>query len=417
MPTRSEPTPCLELDSLQTPVLLIDLDRVRSNLRRTLEIVGGPDRWRPHVKTAKLRESQSLMLEAGLRHFKCATTREAAVLLELAEGVGVAIDLLLAMALQGPNLLRLAELAGAYPCHRLSLLTEDAGHAACVVREHPALGLYIDLDVGMGRTGIPLLELAGDHSDTDRNLRFASDRVAPVLAAAGPALRGLHAYEGHFAAIPLDQRPVAADALYPRLTALADALGLGAAELITSGTPAFALAAGHKAFAGRLHRVSPGTVIYWDLNSETTGLEGYAPAATVLATVISRPAPDRLTLDAGSKAIDAAAGDPCAFVLGHPEWIARRPSEEHLPLEREPASQSDGHPPPEIGAAGGDHRQALRTGQDSRPSPALGTRLRLVPRHVCPTVNLADTAVLIEGGQVKGMTPVTARGHESPGRR
>jgi D-serine deaminase-like pyridoxal phosphate-dependent protein len=404
MPAQTESTSSTHLDALQTPALLIDLDRVRSNLRRTLEIVGGPDRWRPHVKTAKLRETQALMLEAGLRHFKCATTREAAVLLELADSMDVAIDLLLAMALQGPNLDRLAQLADLHPRHRLSLLTEDARHAAGVVREHPALGLYLDLDVGMERTGMPLPEPAGSRSDaaspssdpgdpqavrvrvdTNRQAKRSEvDRIAAVRAAAGPALRGLHAYEGQFAAVPLAQRKALADALYPRLCALADALGLGEAEIITSGTPAFALAAGHPAFAGRLHRVSPGTVIYWDLNSETIDLQGYLPAATVLATVISRPAPNRLTLDAGSKALDAAAGDPCARVLGHPELIARRPSEEHLPLEA--------------------------------PSEALhelGARLRLVPRHVCPTVNLASSAVLIEGGRVKALVPVAARGHEA----
>ncbi|MCB0216690.1 MAG: alanine racemase [Chloroflexi bacterium] len=373
MSTNAKPGsgPALDLDGVPTPALLIDLDRVRANLARSLAIIGGADRWRPHVKTAKVAAVQQLMLEAGLRHFKCATTREARVLLDLARDGGHSIDLLLAMALRGPNLARYAAIAAAHPGQRLSLLSEDPAHAAAVRGLDAGLGLYLDLDPGMGRTGIPLLDW---------------ERIASTRAAAGSALRGLHAYEGQFGGIPLDQRPAAADALYPRLVELAERLELGEAELVTSGTPAFALAAGHPAFAGRRHRVSPGTVVYWDLTSVGSGLDGYAFAATVLATVVSRPAAGRLTVDAGSKAVDAAAGDPCAAVVGLPGLRALRPSEEHLPMAR-----------------------------DGGPMPELGQRLRLIPRHVCPTVNLADEALLIEGGRVTARVPVAARGHETAG--
>jgi D-serine deaminase-like pyridoxal phosphate-dependent protein len=358
----------LSLDSLQTPALLVDLDRVRANVARTIELVGGPERWQPHVKTAKLPVVLDLLLAADVRHFKCATTREAALLLARAEATGTSIDLLLAMAVHGPNLARVAALAEAHPNHRVSVLSEDAAHATQIRAAFPRLGLYVDLDPGFGRTGIPLAEEA---------------RIRAVVAAAGGSVRGLHAYEGQFAAIPLAERPAAADAIHPRLVALADALGLGERDLITSGTPAFPFAAGHPAYEGRRHRVSPGTVVYWDLNSDTTELAGYGYAATVLATVISRPAADRVTLDAGSKAVDAAAGDPCAAVEDWPGLVAQRPSEEHLPL-----------------------RVVEGT------APTLGARLRLRPRHVCPTINLADEAALIEGGAVVGVATVAARGHE-----
>jgi D-serine deaminase-like pyridoxal phosphate-dependent protein len=104
----------------------------------------------------------------------------------------------------------------------------------------------------------------------------------------------------------------------------------------------------------------------------------------VLARVISRPTEQRVTCDAGSKALDAAAGDPCCTVDGWPHLRAERPSEEHLPLTV-------------LGGA----------------PPGPGTLLRLIPRHVCPTVNLADDAVLIEGGQVAAIVPVAARGHDT----
>ncbi len=108
------------------------------------------------------------------------------------------------------------------------------------------------------------------------------------------------------------------------------------------------------------------------------------PAALVFARVVSRPTPRIATCDAGSKAIAAEAGDPIAHVLGRPRLEALTPNEEHLPLR----------------IAGG------------RP-PDRGDDLLLIPRHVCPTVNLADEAVLIEEGRPWRVVPVAARGHET----
>ena len=107
------------------------------------------------------------------------------------------------------------------------------------------------------------------------------------------------------------------------------------------------------------------------------------PAAVVLARVVSRPRADVATCVAGSKSVAAEAGDPCAFVLGRPELEPLAPSEEHLPLR-------------------------VRSG----PAPARGTPLYLVPRHVCPTVNLAEEALLVDGGRVVGTEAVSARAHE-----
>ena len=67
---------------LLTPALLIRVDRVRRNIETMLgELDGSPERWRPHVKTSKIPQVFDLLLDAGIRQFKCATTREAAVLL------------------------------------------------------------------------------------------------------------------------------------------------------------------------------------------------------------------------------------------------------------------------------------------------------------------------------------------------
>jgi D-serine deaminase-like pyridoxal phosphate-dependent protein len=158
-------------------------------------------------------------------------------------------------------------------------------------------------------------------------------------------------------------------------------------ELVTSGTPSFLYAIDFPGFAElspTAHRISPGTVVLHDLRSEQELDElDLQPAAVVFARVVSHPAPNIVTCDAGSKSLAAEAGDPSAFVLGHPELEPLRPSEEHLPIRV--------------------HRG---------PGPRRGTPLLLVPRHVCPTVNLAEEAVLIEGGRFRGKVAVRGRAHD-----
>jgi D-serine deaminase-like pyridoxal phosphate-dependent protein len=356
------------LDALQTPCLLVELSAVRHNvaaMRRWLD--GDFARWRPHVKTSKIPEILDLLLEAGVRHFKCATTREAETLLARAEG---GIDLLVAMAHHGANLARLRELARQRPGHRLSVLTEDERHARAVA-DGGGLGVFVDLDPGYQRSGIALDDGA---------------RIAAVAAAAGGALRGLHCYEGHLRG-DAASRARGCTEVYGRLADVAAGVAAGRGgdfEVVTSGTPAFPFAVREPRLRAFTHRVSPGTVVYWDQTSADLGIDGFRFAVTVLTTVISAPAADRVTCDAGSKAVDAACGDPCAFAEGLPWLRAQTPSEEHLPLHR--------------CAAG--------------PMPETGTRLRLVPRHVCPTVNLAGEAVLLEDDRIVAVVPVRARGHE-----
>jgi len=358
----------MRTEELQTPTLLIHLDRVRHNLATMSRLLGGRmERWRPHVKTCKVPEVLALLLQAGVRRFKCATTREAEVLVAVAAATpGAVIDVLFAMAQHGPNLDRVRALAAAHPRHRFAVLTEDANHAA-LLRRH-SLSCFVDLDPGYHRTGIPMPEF---------------ERIAAVVAAAGESLAGLHCYDGHLHDGTMADRTQKAQAIYADFAALAKRLSVRG-ELCTSGTPTFPAALSFAGFADFEHTVSPGTVVYWDARSDRLGIPGFLCAVEVQARVISRPTDDRFTLDAGSKALDAAAGNPCAEPRGDWHATAQTPSEEHLPMR----------------TAGG-------------PAPPLGTLMRLVPRHVCPTVNLADEAVLLDSERIVGIVPVRARGHET----
>jgi D-serine deaminase-like pyridoxal phosphate-dependent protein len=359
----------------QTPALVIDLERVRRNVGTMLARTGGADRWRPHVKTTKTPEVWAELVHAGVTRFKCATTREARVLVETLEREQAHDpDVCVGYPLRGPALDALARLARDHPGVRLSVLCEDAD----LVRSIPdELGILVDVNLGMDRTGVP----AAEHGE-----------VLAVARGAGERLRGLHGYEGLVHDGPPETRRAAAFACYDRLLKLVEHVrseGLALEELVTSGTPGFPAALAYPPFAelaarhGVAHRVSPGTVVLHDARSEEqNGDLGLVPAAWVVSRVVSRPAAGVVTCDAGSKALAAEAGDPCAVVAGHPELVALPPSEEHLPLR--------------VTTGGG---------------PARGEALALVPRHVCPTVNLAEEALLRDGDELR-VVPVRARAHD-----
>jgi D-serine deaminase-like pyridoxal phosphate-dependent protein len=358
-------------ERILTPALLIYADRVDANIEATLRMVGGdPERWRPHIKTAKLTATVRRMVDYGIRNFKCATSLE--LLTACREG---AADVLVAFAVTGPNAERIREIAAQYPKTRISVLIESAEQL--VPWRGSDLGIFIDVNSGMDRTGIG---------------QDCIDRIAGLVREVGSAFRGLHYYDGHIATGDALEREAKAHHGYDQLLRIVDKLasmGMDPGEVITSGTPASPAGFSYKAFnSGRfVHRISPGTVVYHDFTSlrQLPGY-GYSPAVLVLSTVISHPTSNRITCDAGHKSVSADAGVPTCEVIGHPGLTPLKPSEEHLPIEVAP------------GAA----------------MPRIGDKLYLLPRHVCPTVNNFDEAAIIVNGRIDRLEPVTARGHESP---
>lgn len=357
---------------LLTPALLIYPQAVDANIDATLKLLGGDaGRWRPHVKTAKLAWVMRRMLEHGLRRFKCATTRELATLCELG-----APDVLLAFPLVGANARRAADLAAAYPATHVSVLVDHPDQIG--IWRGSRVSLFIDINPGMDRTGA--------EATAERVIGLAG-----AVAAAGLPLAGLHWYDGHIGKYAPAEREATAHSGYTQLLAIVaavEAAGHPVREVITAGTPAMPHALSYAPFAAASfsHSISPGTIVYGDLSSlgQLPAEWGYRPAALVLAAVVSRPGPARITCDAGHKAVSADAGVPTCAVLGHPGWAPAGPSEEHLPIDL-PAGVA---------------------------APAIGERLYLLPRHVCPTVNNFDDAALVAGGRLIGYEPVSARGHE-----
>jgi D-serine deaminase-like pyridoxal phosphate-dependent protein len=358
-----------------TPALLIDRDRVQHNIATTLHLLSGDaNRWRPHVKTAKLGYVMQMLVDAGVRQFKCATSLELSVACQAG-----ADDVLVAYPLIGANAARVRQIAERNQRVALSVLVENESQVA----QWPgsSISIFVDVNPGMNRTGVP-------EEHTDAILRLSESK-----ASSGLRFRGLHYYDGHLSKYGMAERCAHAHLGYERLMRIIETLaahGTEVPEVITAGTPAFPCSLSFKRFenAQFLHRVSPGTVVYCDATSLTQlpAEFGYLPAAVVMTRVVSHPAPGMITCDAGHKTVSADAGVPTCAVLGHPELEPLAPSEEHLPM-----------------------RVA-----DGAAVPAIGELLYLVPRHVCPTVNNFDDAVIVGGGVLVAVEPVSSRGRERP---
>jgi D-serine deaminase-like pyridoxal phosphate-dependent protein len=362
------------VETLLTPALAIYPEIVDNNIAATVRLLGGdPNRWRPHLKTAKLGFIMRRLAERGVVQAKCSTTVELATACE--SGIR---DVLLAYPVVGANADRVREIAAEHPQVRISVLVENAGQLA--VWRGSRVGIFIDVNPGMDRTGI----------EQDRTAAILD--LARSIRSAGLEFRGLHYYDGHIHTESLPEREQVAHQGYARLMKIVEEVekaGFGIEEVITSGTVSFPAAAAYQPFAtGKfVHRASPGTVVYSDATSLTQLPEewGYQPAAVVVTTVVSHPKANYLTCDAGHKAVSADAGVPTCAVAGRADLTPLKPSEEHLPIE----------------VTGGTR-------------PEIGDALYLVPRHVCPTVNNFDDALIVSGNRVIGVERVTARGHEAP---
>jgi D-serine deaminase-like pyridoxal phosphate-dependent protein len=363
------------IEDVMTPALVVYPEIIASNIERTVELLGGDrDRWRVHIKTAKLGYTMRMMVERGIRNFKCATTLE--LLVACQRG---ASDVLLAYPSIGANARRVREIVEQFPRVRISVLAENEEQ----VRQWRGsrVGVFLDINPGMNRTGLVQSHVGEIVS------------LAGIIRADRLEFRGLHYYDGQHRAPDERERTAAAHAGYDRLLEIVKEIehsGVLVPEVVTAGTSTLPCSLSYEGFrsAGFVHRISPGTVVYSDASSLALLPEpyGYRPAALVLTRVVSHPRTGTLTCDAGHKAVSADAGVPTCVVVGHSELTPLSPSEEHLPIEV----------------------------QGSTSGPQIGEALYLLPRHVCPTVNNFDDALLVRNGEIESVEKVSARGRETP---
>ena len=363
------------LDEVLTPALAIYAEQVDANIDCTLELLGGDaNRWRPHVKTAKLESMMRRLVERGVTNFKCATTLELRTI--CAAG---ARDVLVAYPVMGANASRVRQLAEGMQNASVAALVESADQLQPWLRSD--VGMFIDIDPGMHRTGLP-------QERTEDVIALAR-----AIRSAGLRFRGLHYYDGHLHDADLAARTKAAHSGYDRLLQIVRALeasSMHVEEVITAGTPAFPCTLSYPGFrdASFVHRASPGTVVYGDATAvqQLPADYRYKPAVLVVSRVVSHPGGNIITCDAGHKTLSVDSGVPNCEVLGRPDLKPMKPSEEHLPI-------------------------AVPQGA---ALPPIGSFLYLVPKHVCPTVNNFDDALLIQAGRIESIERVTARGREFP---
>lgn len=363
------------IEDVLTPALMVYPEIISSNIAKTLHLLDGDaNRWRVHVKTAKLEYALHMMAERGVLNFKCATTLE--LLVACRSG---AKDVLVAYPMVGANARRVSEIADAYPHVRISILAENDDQ----VRQWQGtrVGVFLDINPGMNRTGI------------EQRHGAEVARLARAVMDADLEFRGLHYYDGQYGGLEEHERTAAAHAGYENLLKVVSEVarsGVSVPEVITAGTPTLPCSLAYEGFRGQkfVHRVSPGTIAYNDATSlaQLPAEYGLRPAVLVLTRVVSRPRTGVITCDAGHKAVSADAGVPTCVVVGPPQLTPLSPSEEHLPM----AVAGDG------------------------AGPEVGEALYLLPRHVCPTVNNFDWALLVRNGSVEAVEKVTARGREAP---
>ena len=353
------------VDEVASPALLVYPDRVEENIRRMIQIAGGVERLRPHMKTNKLPEVIRMQMTQGIMKYKCATIAEA----EVAAACSVP-DLLLAYQPVGPNVKRLVQLVKKFPSTRFSALVDDEGAVQALSRAASEAGvtldLFLDLDCGMHRTGV------APGPEAVELYRLLAE--SPGLRAAG-----LHVYDGHIRDSDIAARTAMCDAAFAQLSELRDRLvseGLAVPEIVAGGTPTFPI------HARRSHvQCSPGTSVFWDLGYETLLPDlDFSPAVLVLTRVVSKPSRNILCLDLGHKAIASESPHPRVALLGLPDARAIGHSEEHLTIETEKADQFP-----------------------------VGTPLYGIPWHICPTVALHQEAVVIRDGRAEERWQVTAR--------
>ncbi len=340
----------------ETPVALVDLAKARANAARIAAYARRHGiAWRPHIKTHKSLALARIQLEAGARGLTVATPHEAEVMARVCD------DLLLAYPPLGKRKLERLMALPERVALTVALDSEVAlrGLAEAARAAGRTVGVLVEVDVGLGRTGV--------QTARDAALLAALARDAESLE-----YRGIMFYPGHIRTHVSEQER-AIGALADRLESCCATLdGAGFAPEVVSGGSSPTL--WHSHLLPRLTEVRAGTVIYNDLDMTGMGVARHRECAySILATVVSTAVPGRAVVDAGSKALSKelhdTAGVGYAALAGRPEVRVVALSEEHGVLD----------------IAGTDWR------------PRVGELVRLLPNHVCVSVNLQDRVIAHEG--------------------
>ncbi|QBA65081.1 D-TA family PLP-dependent enzyme [Muriicola soli] len=356
-----------EEEQVFSPNLLIYPSRIEQNIQTMVNMVGDPSKLRPHIKTHKMAEVIQLQIKYGITKFKCATIAEAELL-----GLQNAADVLLAMQPVGPNILRFYTLISKFPQTKFSTLVDNEdslNEIEKVAKERRSkASLYLDLNVGMDRTGVKPGKKAAEI--------FRKLADSKFLEAAG-----LHVYDGHIRHPKIEDRERECDAAFKKVLDFKHHLeteGYPVPEIIAGGSPTFPIHAKRQNVIS-----SPGTTLLWDARYGGAFKDmDFIPAAVLISRVISKPAPDIFCLDLGHKAVAPEMDFPRVHIYGLEDCEQISQSEEHLVLR-----------------------------STSKSTVKIGQVFYAVPIHVCPTVAKYPEGLTVEGGKITGKWKVAARNY------
>jgi len=355
-----------DIDAIDSPSLLIYRERVLENISTLLSMIGDVKRLRPHVKTYKAIEVTSLLMNAGIQKFKCATIAEAEML-----ALSFVPDVLLAYQPTGPKLKRFLEIIKKYPSTNFSCLVDNINSAKNIGAEADAnnivMPVFIDLNVGMNRTGITPGDAAIELYKTCNSILG----IQPI---------GVHAYDGQIRNPDIRQRTIMCDKAFEPVLQMQNTLlqhGFPEPIIVAGGSPTFPIHAKRKKI-----ECSPGTFIYWDKGYQVSCEEqSFIPGALVISRIISMPSDTTLCLDLGHKSIAAENTlNNRVYFLNAPELQFLSQSEEHLVAEA-----------------------------PSNHSYKIGDVLYGLPFHICPTVALYERALMIENNRATAEWKIMAR--------
>jgi D-serine deaminase-like pyridoxal phosphate-dependent protein len=342
-----------------TPCAVIDMDKVERNIARiqaACDAAGVANR--PHIKTHKSPLLAKMQIAAGAKGITCQKLGEAEVM--AAAGID---DILISYNLIGEE--KMARLAGLHAKANMTVAADNSTVIAGLPRAAEISGrplsVVVECDTGRKRAGVE------------------TPAEAIALAREIAASKGL-TFAG-FMLYPTETGWAEAQAFFDEALAGVRAHGLDAKMVSTGGSP-------NLKNLGKLNGATehrPGTYIYNDRMQVAAGVATWDDCAlNIYSTVVSRAAPERGILDAGSKTLTSDTGglDGHGLILEHPEAKIARFAEEHgfLDLSR------------------------------SNTRPNVGDVVRIVPNHVCVVVNMMDEVVMVRGDEIVGALPVAARG-------
>ncbi len=360
----------MRIDELDTPTLVVDLEIMESNLRKTATYCADHGiGLRPHVKTHKIPAIARMQTGAGAAGITVAKLGEAEVM--AGEGLD---DILVAYPVVGTS--KLARLVALARKVHITAATDSLEVAQEISRASHAAGTQIRLlaefDAGLHRCGV---QSPGELA----TLAQGMSRLPGVEFA------GFMFYPGHIRVAP--------EAQIPPLEEIDRQLREAQDQLFRSGIELRVVSGGSTPTAFQSHvmktvtEIRPGTYVFNDMNTVRCGATDLSRCAlTVHVTVVSRAVTGRAVIDGGSKTFSSDPGrggvGGFGYCLEYPDALLESMSEEH------------GH---------------LNIAACSSP-PKVGERLRFIPNHVCTAVNLHNEIWSARNGEIVDRWPVEARG-------